>query len=105
MKLQVAALALLAAAGLMARNAEGVVVESGGAPVAGATVFLKGVSDTSVRSAVTKDDGSFMFVGLNPEGDYTVHARLGDRETRAASISRFNEKLKKIELKFAADKK
>jgi hypothetical protein len=105
MTFRVALLTLVAAAGLMAKNAEGVVVESNGTPVTGATVLLKGVTDSSVRSAVTRDDGTFVFVGLSPEGDYEVKARLGNRETKSASISRFDQSVKRIELKFPAQKK
>ncbi|MDZ4798386.1 MAG: carboxypeptidase-like regulatory domain-containing protein [Bryobacteraceae bacterium] len=105
MKLRVALLSLVAAAGLMAKNAEGVVMESNGSPVTGATVLLKGVTDSSVRSAVTREDGTFVFVGLSPEADYEVRARLGEKETKPASISRFDNKVRKIELKFPADRK
>src|SRR5690348_10736617 len=105
MKFRAALLTLVAAASLMAKNAEGVVVESNGSPVTGATVMLKGVSDSSVRSAVTRDDGTFVFVGLSGEADYEVRARLGERETKAAKISRFDQQVKKIELKFPAEKK
>lgn len=104
MKLRVALLTLVAAAGLMAKNAEGIVVEAGGAPVTGATVMLKGVTDSSVRSAVTRDDGTFVFVGLSPEADYEVHARRGNQETKSAKISRFDQNVKRIELKFPEKK-
>ena len=97
---------VVGAATLMAKNAEGVVVDFGGAPVAGATVLLKGETDSSVRSAVTKEDGTFVFVGLNADMDYSIRARDGDRESRPTQISRFNEKSKRIELRLpAADKK
>ncbi len=105
MKFRAAVLTLVAAAGLMAKNAEGIVTESNGSPVTGATVLLKGVTDASVRSAVTRDDGTFVFVGLSPEGDYEVKARMGNRETKPASISRFDNRVKRLELKFPADKK
>ncbi len=105
MKLRAVLLSLAAAATLMAKNAEGVVVEANGSPVTGATVLLKGVTDSSVRSAVTREDGTFVFVGLSSEADYEVRARLGDKETKSASISRFDNKVRRIELKFPADRK
>src|SRR4051794_5969586 len=87
MRLRTLVLAIVVGATtLIAKNAEGVVLDVSGAPVAGATVLLKGETDSSVRSAVTKDDGTFVFVGLNPEMDYSVRARSGDRESRPANI-------------------
>jgi Carboxypeptidase regulatory-like domain len=105
MKVRAALLTLAAAASLMAKNAEGVVLEANGSPVTGATVMLKGLTDSSVRSAVTREDGTFVFVGLSPEADYEVRARIGDKETKTASISRFDNKIRKIELKFPAERK
>jgi hypothetical protein len=105
MKLRAALLTLVAVAGLMAKNAEGVVVETNGSPVTGATVMLKGVTDSSVRSAITREDGTFVFVGLSPDSDYELRARLGNRETKAANVSRFDQQVKKVELKFPAEKK
>ena len=97
---------LVSAAALWAKNAEGVVLDNAGAPVAGASVLLKGETDSSVRSAVTKDDGTFVFVGLNRDMDYSLKARAGDRESKSTEVTRFNDKGKRVELRLpAADKR
>lgn len=93
---------LVAAVGLWAKTAQGVVVDSEGAPVGGATVLLKGQSDSSVRSYVTQPDGTFTFVGLNPDFYYKLRARAGKQESSEAEIGRFdNGGIVKVQLRFS----
>lgn len=100
-KIRLAALLAFSAAGLWAKNAQGVVTDSAGAPVAGATVLLKGESDSSVRSYITKDDGSFSFVGLSPDLYYNLKARVGQHESGQVTITRYDKsEEKKVQLKF-----
>jgi len=89
---------------LSAKTVDGVVVDSANAPITGATVLLKGETDGSVRSAVTRDDGTFSFVGVNPDLDYSVRARIQERETKTTNVSRFDEKAHRIVLHVPADR-
>lgn len=103
--IRVAAVGLVATAGLWAKTAQGLVVDSEGAPVGGATVLLKGQSDSSVRSYITQTDGTFTFVGLNPDFYYKLRARVGKQETGEAEVGRFdNGAIVKVQLKFSVSK-
>ena len=62
----------------------GVVADSSGATVAGATVTLRNEKTGAIRSAVTSDNGQYLLVNLQPS-DYTASAKASGLSSREYS--------------------
>ena len=62
----------------------GVVADSSGATVAGATVTLRNEKTGAIRSAVTSDKGQYLLVNLQPS-DYTASAKASGLSSREYS--------------------
>ena len=67
----------------------GVVTDSAGEPVAGAAVKLSNRVTLKIRSFITQADGTYRFVGLHPDMDYTVRALKNRLRTNTRQLSRF----------------
>jgi hypothetical protein len=72
------------------RVISGTVTDENGEPVEGAVVKLSSPSVVAVRSAITRDDGTYHFSGLNGRIDYYLRARHEDRQSRRHKVSRFS---------------
>ena len=58
------------------KTVHGIVVDKGENPIAGAIVFLKNLSNKTVKSSFADDDGKYRFSGLDPNTDYELHAEF-----------------------------
>jgi hypothetical protein len=74
------------------RIVQGKVVDKAGAPLKGATVYLKDGHTLEVRSFIAGDDGSFRFGQLAQSTDYQVWAEFptGGRKSPTKNISSFD---------------
>lgn len=83
-----------------ARAVSGVVSDSAGKPVAGAVVLLKDTKTLQVRSYVTKDDGTYRFLGLSSNDPYELRAQRNGSSSNSKTLSQFDShKEAKINLK------
>lgn len=93
--LPVGSLVLPAAAqsrGPVERVAKGRVLDKEGAVVKGAVVYLRDERTSSVKSAISTDDGSYRFVQLTPGTDYSLWAQIDQKKSKTRSISSFDSK-------------
>jgi hypothetical protein len=58
------------------KTVHGMVVDKSEDPLPGAIVFLKNVSNKTVKSSFADDDGKYRFSGLDPNTDYEIHAEF-----------------------------
>jgi hypothetical protein len=58
--------------------------------VRGAVVQIKNTRTLQIRSFITQKDGSFHFVGLNPDIDYEIFARYRGRTSSTKTVSQFD---------------
>lgn len=83
-----------------ARALKGVVSDAAGKPVSGAVVQLKDTKSLQIRSFYTQADGDYHFAGLSTNVDYEVKASAQGSESRAKTLSVFdNRKVATINLK------
>ncbi|HXE63084.1 MAG TPA: carboxypeptidase-like regulatory domain-containing protein [Bryobacteraceae bacterium] len=91
----VAAIALLtwlpSESQLQPRSVTGVVTDKRGNALPGAAVQLENTVNLSVRSFITRKDGSYFFTGLNSEIDYTLKAKYRNYWSQPKTLSKFNE--------------
>ena len=73
-----------------ARSVRGVVTDRVGAPLASAVVQIEDTATLGIRSYLTGNDGTYYFMDLDPDRDYTIRARQGNVWGRAKTLSRFD---------------
>jgi hypothetical protein len=78
--------------GPVQRTLEGKVERKDGSPLKGAVVYLQDGRSQAVRSALVAEDGSYRFVQLAQNTDYTVWAQLGAKKSKTRGISSFDSK-------------
>jgi hypothetical protein len=64
--------------------------------VAGAVVQLKNTKTLQVRSFITKDDGTYYFLGLSPDIDYELHAEYQGASSSTKTLSSFDSRKEAI---------
>lgn len=72
------------------RIVQGKVVDSNGAGIKGATVYLKDGRTLAVKSYVANDDGGYRFGQLVQSADYQVWAEANGKKSGVKSISSFD---------------
>ena len=78
--------------GPVERVARGRVLDKAGAPIKGAVVYLRDDRSTSVKSAISTDDGSYRFVQLLQGTDYDLWAQIDQKKSKTRAISSFDTK-------------
>jgi len=81
---------LLMAEQQVQRVVQGKVVDSDGAGIKGATVYLKDNHTLAVKSYVANDDGEYRFGQLAQSADYQVWAEANGKKSGVKSISSFD---------------
>ena len=78
--------------GPVQRIVHGRVEDKAGTPIKGAVVYLQDSRTSSVKSAISDDDGSYRFVQLAQNTDYTLWAKVDNKKSPNKSISSFDSK-------------
>jgi hypothetical protein len=78
--------------GPVQRSVVGRVENKAGDGIKGAVVYLKDTRNSSVKSAITSDDGSYRFVQLSQGTDYELYAKSDGKTSKSRSISSFDTK-------------
>ncbi len=81
---------LLMAEQQVQRVVQGKVVDSDGAGIKGATVYLKDNHTLAVKSYVANDDGEYRFGQLAQSADYQMWAEANGKKSGVKSISSFD---------------
>ena len=74
------------------RTVAGMVLNSSGAPIQGAVVYLKDARSLAVKSFLSDADGRFHFRQLSMTTDYDLWAELHGDRSKIRRISQFNNK-------------
>jgi hypothetical protein len=86
------------------RTVRGVVMDKSESPVPSGVVFLKNTRSNAVRSYISDDQGNYRFSGLDPNGDYEIHAEKDGATSPTRTVSSFDSK-KDLVLNLKIDKK
>ena len=76
----------------MQRTVTGKVQSKDGTPLKGAIVYLEDSRNSSVKSCIVDDDGSYRFVQLSQNTDYQIWVRSNDKKGPVKTISSFDSK-------------
>jgi Carboxypeptidase regulatory-like domain len=74
------------------RTVQGRILDKAGAPLKGATVFLKDGHTLAVRSYISGDDGGYRFAQLSQNTDYELWAESDGKKSAVRNISAFESK-------------
>jgi hypothetical protein len=78
------------------RSVKGAVRAVDDQTVTGAVVQLKNTKTLQVRSFITKDDGSYYFLGLSPDIDYELRADYQGASSGTKTLSSFDSRKEAI---------
>jgi hypothetical protein len=78
------------------RSVKGAVRAADEQTVTGAVVQLKNTKTLQVRSFITKDDGTYYFLGLSPDIDYELRADFQGASSGAKTLSSFDSRKEAI---------
>jgi hypothetical protein len=74
------------------RTVQGTVTDAQGDAVNGAVVQLENTKTLSIRSFITKDNGTYYFHGLNKDVDYELRADFQGASSKAKTVSTFDSR-------------
>jgi hypothetical protein len=74
------------------RTIQGKVIGDNGAPVGGATIFLKNLKTRNIKSFTSIPDGSFRFAQVGMVDDYEVWAELDKLKSAVKTVSSFDSR-------------
>jgi hypothetical protein len=74
------------------RSVNGAVTDTSGAPLKGAVVQLENTKTLQVRSFIAKDDGAYVFNGLNTDVDYQLTAQWNGKRSGMKVLSSFDSR-------------
>jgi hypothetical protein len=78
------------------RSVKGAVRAADEQTVTGAVVQLKNSKTLQVRSFITKDDGTYYFLGLSPDIDYELRADFQGASSGTKTLSSFDSRKEAI---------
>jgi hypothetical protein len=78
------------------RSVKGAVKAADDQTVTGAVVQLKNSKTLQVRSFITKDDGTYYFLGLSPDIDYELRADFQGASSGTKTLSSFDSRKEAI---------
>jgi|SRR5579863_913729 len=78
------------------RSVKGEVMAADNQAAIGAVVQLKNTKTLQVRSFITKDDGTYYFLGLSPDVDYELRADFQGASSGSKTLSSFDSRKEAI---------
>jgi len=82
------------------RTVMGTVLDTGSAPVLGATVFLKNLKTKAIRSYTSTADGHFRFTQVNMAEDHELWAEKDGKKSAVKTVSSWDARKEfEVELK------
>lgn len=86
--------ATAAAQGFGVRSVQGHVLDAQSKPINGAIVYLRNSSTNDIKTYISTDSGSYQFVDLAANSDYTLWAAWKGRKSSTHTISSFDTRKK-----------